>query len=510
MEQEPPVSSKDPDYTADVVRLESNLDTIPVWAPSTHARELERVYPLYWRNDGGEVRVHAAGKYGQLRSFDKLVLVVLVHLWNQQKQPETGRVNFQIVDILDHLEMSRGGKMYQQVKDSLYRLKGCMIEYKSSFFDKDNQEFISIRMFNILRDVMLVEPKKQADGSSQQAFKELTWAELDFRVVRNLLGNYTRPVSLQLLQDLSERGILFESYINSVLYRHVQVKKDIYDLWDDLGLKTGSMRYGSQLASRMRPDLDRICADPRSLLEHYEFEKSKSKRGSQNLILHRRKAVIVDLPPEPSGTESIPWGRSVEDVQRVYDAMCLDLKVKGTNNANLRRIASLMPEPAIRQGCFEAWGRFQDGQTKNAARYFVGIMKNRAEELGVDLGLPVAKRIASSRRTATARKSTQQAISFTPQSTLTHSPEQAPETAPVPSEKDRRVEYQRYRLGRIEEHLAGLSEDAHRELNVRAGKKTSQETPPGQVGHDILKRVELRNMVAEMLGLPSFDEWRKA
>ena len=50
------------------------------------------------------------------------------------------------------------------------------------------------------------------------ALEGLTYAEFDFQVVANLVGNFTRPVSIRLAPEaLSERGVLFESYVNAVL-----------------------------------------------------------------------------------------------------------------------------------------------------------------------------------------------------------------------------------------------------------------------------------------------------
>ena len=63
------------------------------------------------------------------------------------------------------------------------------------------------------------------------------------------------------------------------------------------------------------------------------------------------------------------------------------LEDTGSSDLNIRRIVARMPPEEIDHAIYQAWGRYRDGHTLNPARYFVGIMKNRAAELGIDLGL---------------------------------------------------------------------------------------------------------------------------
>ena len=270
----------------DMVRMETTLDSQPIWAPAHHADDLTRVYPLKWRGEDASVTVQASGEYGMLRSFDKLVLTALVHLWNDQGRQETGRVYFLVIDIIRALGRKNTGSLYQQIKDALHRLRGCMVQYRLSFFDVEHSAWVSLRDKNILNDLLIVEPKKD----DQLAMEGLTYASLDLDVVANLVGNFTRPVSLKLLQSLSERGVLFESYVNAVLYRHAVVRKDVFELWQDMGLSTKGIDYGSQLASRMRSDLDKIAGGERSLLGRFDFEKSKTRaRRSESGALPRQE-----------------------------------------------------------------------------------------------------------------------------------------------------------------------------------------------------------------------------
>lgn len=377
---------------ADLVRVEQNIDSQPIWAPATYADELKRVYPLKWRGEDASVTVQASGEYGMLRSFDKLVLTALVHLWNEQGRRADGYVGFKISDIVHALERKRSGKLYEQIKNSLHRLRGCLIQYQFSFYDAEAQEYVSLEDKNILTKLLIVEPRKE--GETTQLPLAFTYAIFDFNVVQNLLGNFTRPVSLRLLQKLSERGTLFESYINAVLYRHHTVKKDVFELWAELGLSTNNLKYGSRLASRMRDDLDLIAADENSLLASYSFEKSKTRARSQNLVLVRKQSIDLDAPKIPKQHKLTPReeyeqrNRTDGQIDRIVEWLKMELHDESDNDANLRVIARRMPEDIVKQGAYQAYADYRDGKTRsqNPAAYFVGMMKNRAAEMGIALG----------------------------------------------------------------------------------------------------------------------------
>ena len=86
-----------------LVRLERNIDSIPIWAPKAYAGEIERRYSLLWRGERAEVVALASSKYGQFRALDKIILTALVDLWHQQGRRHDGIVVFQIMDVIELL-----------------------------------------------------------------------------------------------------------------------------------------------------------------------------------------------------------------------------------------------------------------------------------------------------------------------------------------------------------------------------------------------------------------------
>jgi len=298
-----------------------------------------------------------------------------------------GWVNFTLSDMMRRLGKSRGGGQFSRMEDSLWRLRGCLIQHFDSFYDKSLKAHVSKkRGLNIITYLQIREFTRQ-----DQETEDFGQARLNLDLVRNLIGNYTRPVSIEFLMTLTERGGLFEAYINSVLYNQPIVRKDVFDLWKQLGLSIKGIEYASRLASRMRPDLDKMKADPFGLLGDYSFEKSKTVPRSQNLILIRRKNPYVDQHKRPPQADQLSFNLNVTqltptDLDRKVEQIQFELGDTG-DDFNIRRIVERMPDNLIKHAIHDAVGRKSDKMLKKSpVAYFVGRMKNVAREKGIDLG----------------------------------------------------------------------------------------------------------------------------
>ena len=51
-----------------------------------------------------------------------------------------------------------------------------------------------------------------------------------------------------------------------------------------------------------------------------------------------------------------------------------------------------MPQNEVEFAVLEAWASFRDGRTQKPAAYFVGIIQNRSNDLGIDLGFGSGKK----------------------------------------------------------------------------------------------------------------------
>ena len=189
------------------VRIERNSDTLPIWSPSQHAKATLREYQLEWISPNAKVVVLSTGPYGNLRWQDKLVLIAITRLWYEQGMNPDGWVNFTLSDVSKRLEKGKGGSRFTLIKASLWRLRGCLIQHFDSFYDRSLEAHVSMKEgHNILIYLRIREFKRQ-----DQETEDFGQARLNLDLVRNLIGNYTRPVSIEFLMTLTERGGLFEA-----------------------------------------------------------------------------------------------------------------------------------------------------------------------------------------------------------------------------------------------------------------------------------------------------------
>jgi hypothetical protein len=473
----------EPEQNNKVVRVERSSDSLPIWAPSQYGKEDEREYLLPWLNEHARVVVQKAGKYGLLRWNDKITLASLFMFWYQQGQNPEGWVNLSIADIVKSQQGERGGKQYRLITQSLWRLRGCLIQHYRSFFDAESQRQVSrTQGVNILTYLTIYGYKTQ-DGEEVEA----TQIKLNLDVVRNLLGNYTRPVSLDLWLQLSERGGLFESYVNSVLYRNPRVSKDVFDLWEQLGLSTKGVEYASNLTSKMRPDLDKMCADPYGLLREYTFEKSKTKPKSKNLVLHRRKVAYVDKS-HPQETSQLTFSLNTSqltpnELDVRIEQIRFELNDKSTDDTNIRRIVERMPEGVVTRAVTDAVGRVKDGMVKRAVPYFVGRMKKEAKELGISLGF---------------RETTKK------QKPVEAEPQKVEKGRGRPRKTDE--DSTSKRKAKIDRHYIGLPEREKTQLQETAALKATILIKPESKGFDALVQDNIRRMIAERLRIEWGDE----
>lgn len=471
--------------------MERNTDTLPIWAPSQHGRRDKHEYRLEWISPNAKVTVQKSGEYGLLRWQDKLVLAVLVLLWSKQGRNPDGWVNFIVEDVVKALHENPGGKQRSQVKDSLWRLRGCLIQYYQSFFDSTQSSYVSRKQGVTILRYLTIYGYNSQEGEEIEA----TQAQLDLDVVRNLIGNYTRPISLDLWLELSERGGLFEAYISSVLYGHDRVSKDIFELWNQLGLSTKGVKYGSKLAYKMRPELDKICADPYGLLERYEFESSKTRPRSKNLVLFRRRPAYVDQHGAEEDSQLRLEFETVtqlvpNELDRRVEQVRFELGDKSPDDTNIRRIVERMPPEVITRAITDAVGRGKDGIIrKNPTAYFVGRMKKEAKARGIDLGF----------------KPVDSAAPATPGST-TDPPDSSSKSNPPAQPKakrkgraQRRTEDKHEIKRKIDSYFINLPEAEQEGLRTAAAAKAQILLDPESAGFEALVHDNIRRMVAERL-----------
>jgi hypothetical protein len=476
---QPPDNPIPPKDKRDLVRFDVNMDA-PIWAPSAYARESKRTYRLPWKGDSSIVEVLAVAEFGQLRTVDKKVLAVLINLWHKKGRSPDGKVFFQISEIVEAIYgegSTKSGKRYELVKKSLFRLQGTAIHFKSSFKNPDTRQYEITHAMNILAELTVVEPKK--DGKSTDLLGGISYTVLDFSVVRDLLGNYTRPLSLRLLKQLSERGVLFESYVNAVLSRNKEVKTDIFKMWEERGLSTAWAKYGSQLKAKMLDDLDAMMADPDHPLAYYSFEKQADRRSrSLNVVLGRKAE-----PREIQTTRG--KGRSREDLTRLVDRIRMELRDLDSDGRNYEYIAANCPENEIVDTCLEAWAKYRDEKVKSAPAFFIWSMMNKARLRG-------------------------EPFPWDKQTELHFEKVSPAEKYKLSKEKEKeyREQYELFLGVQIQRYLKNPAmRDQAAEATGAAHAKTLNQVDENSAEFDEKFRANLQVIICRKAGIPSFENW---
>ena len=155
--------------------------------------------------------VNYVPKYGTLTTFDERVYYVLVEIWEEQSRADVCFFSEREVAKRLGIGWSAGQRgIAKTIRDSLFRLRGVLIEWDGSFFHKVKNEHISItRPFTVLNHLELVDVKSVKVGSQVAEFG------FDQMVIDNINSNYSRPVLL-------DQILLFESPLAQALYTYLE------------------------------------------------------------------------------------------------------------------------------------------------------------------------------------------------------------------------------------------------------------------------------------------------
>lgn len=198
-----------------IVRKELNLDFGNFFYPNTKRRIFDVRY-FYGSQDSSETNKEIRAtlfpnpKLGILTTFDERVFYILSELWEEQgKQDKT---YFSIREIARRLKLEWGTNTKTSIKHSLIRLRTAYIEWIESFYNKEEDEYISIENhFMILNTLEITSNKSKGIGSQMGVFS------FDEKTVKNLELKYSRPVNLDVI-------LSFDSSLSQSLYTHLDRK----------------------------------------------------------------------------------------------------------------------------------------------------------------------------------------------------------------------------------------------------------------------------------------------
>ena len=203
-----------PKEKKEVVRQELNIEKWPLFAPSTFrgkSREIMREITL--ENGDKLTRKVIIGKVNEnevdvLRIADYKVFNVLVKLWEEAGKPVIEKISFSLYNISNSLKTTGGGRNYKELRKALERLRGILITWEDSFYQKETDTIEKmVKYFNILEDLEIFERKKERAGQPYFAFSSF---KLNYRIINmvcQLFNHYS--FLIHSIAVANSHGIIF-------------------------------------------------------------------------------------------------------------------------------------------------------------------------------------------------------------------------------------------------------------------------------------------------------------
>jgi hypothetical protein len=249
--------------------------------------------------DGQELRqtwtvraVHGLGLPGTL---DQDVYVALLQVIDRQGDlPEDGWISFSLYELIELLHRTHGGRDYRQVKESLERLSGTIIQSRNAFYRKSTKSYVD-DTFHLLDRVQHTE---STNGSGKRG--EKTWVKLSDYFVDSYKANYLKGLDADFYWSLN-------SSVAKRLYRFVDKKRgqqrrweaDLFALRDRIPLSP--YKYPSKIKEKLDPAHDELRQ--KGFLERVTYRRTADDAHLvcyeiQEGFNKRRPALQLESTPE--------------------------------------------------------------------------------------------------------------------------------------------------------------------------------------------------------------------
>jgi plasmid replication initiation protein len=284
-----------------LVKAEGNFEDHPYFTVGNQrsGEGILRYSSTIRTRDGQELKqtwtVRAVQGLGLPGTLDQDVYVALLQIIDRQGGvPDDGWISFSLYELMQLLHRTHGGRDYRQIKESLERLAGTIIQSKNAFYRKSTKSYLD-DTFHLLERVQHAE---STDGSGKRG--ERTWVKLSEYFVDSYNANYLKGLDADFYWSLN-------SSVAKRLYRFVDKKRnqqrrwevDLFSLRDRIPLS--SYKYPSKIREKLEPAHEELT--------HKGFFKRVSYRKTSqgdNLVCYeiaedfsnRRPAVQLEATPE--------------------------------------------------------------------------------------------------------------------------------------------------------------------------------------------------------------------
>jgi plasmid replication initiation protein len=284
-----------------LVKAEGNFEDHPYFTVGNqrNGEGILRYSSTIRTRDGQELKqtwtVRAVQGLGLPGTLDQDVYVALLQIIDRQGGiPEDGWISFSLYELMQLLRRTHGGRDYRQIKESLERLAGTIVQSKNAFYRKSTKSYLD-DTFHLLERVQHAE---STDGSGKRG--ERTWVQLSGYFVDSYNANYLKGLDADFYWSLN-------SSVAKRLYRFVDKKRnqqrrwevDLFSLRDRIPLS--SYKYPSKISEKLEPAHEELTQ--KGFFERVSYRKTAQ---GDNLVCYeiaqdfsnRRPAVQLEATPE--------------------------------------------------------------------------------------------------------------------------------------------------------------------------------------------------------------------
>ncbi len=241
-------------------------------------------------------------------AFDMQVLFCLMDMWDEQGRVEGGKVTFRLNTVCSRLKMNDSGRSYEQIKNSIYKLKWTAIESTKAFYSIDKADHVSI-------PITMIEDYAITSHRGNTKMQDACMVVLGKHILSNLMKSYTATINRKIYQQLD---VGFAQRILCLVLFKQQIENETgvidFELNDLASLIPISGKlYPSTIMSRLETAL-------KELQEKKVFRHEYIKVGKSHVL----RLTPFELPENYLlGSGNI--NRFLKMIEKVYQKSLLDL-----------------------------------------------------------------------------------------------------------------------------------------------------------------------------------------
>jgi hypothetical protein len=310
------------------------------------------------------------------------VFLGLVQLWELQGKPENGAIEFSGAQLAHILGWQWGGATGERISEQLKILRHTSISWERLFRDETKVK-TQVDDMSILGDGTYVSLKNRTKKEKFQSLHRVVFGEY---VRTNLINGVTKPINYHAYISIGNEAAA-NLYTQIDIYlsgknRHWQ-RRALALLYDDLGY-TGR-RYKQKKHRRVKLNAIAQALDGKELSTGKLSVKVEPTADGKDF-----KIVAVRIPRiMPKARTRARVICDAEDASYIAEEICSILSnlPNGGNphHGYIQYLAKYVPASMLRDCLSLAKGDYLHSSKKSITAVFVGIVKKKAAEKGIDL-----------------------------------------------------------------------------------------------------------------------------